>query len=106
LLDRGRLTMESVTFLRGRTLQSSFIVVDEAQNLEPATVKTILTRVGAGAKIVFCGDSDQIDAPYLSKHNNGLAVLMEAFKGQPCFGGVRLVQCERSAVASLAAQLM
>lgn len=106
LLHRGRLTMESVTFLRGRTLQSSFIVVDEAQNLEPATVKTILTRVGADAKIVFCGDSDQIDAPYLSKHNNGLAVLMEAFKGQPCFGGVRLTQCERSAVASLAAQLM
>ena len=106
LLDRRKLTMESVTFLRGRTLQSSFIVVDEAQNLEPTTVKTILTRVGEGAKIVFSGDRDQIDAPYLSKHNNGLAVLLDAFRGQRCFGGVRLAACERSEVAALAAQLL
>ena len=106
LVDRRKLTMESVTFLRGRTLQSSFIVVDEAQNLEPTTVKTILTRVGEGAKIVFCGDRDQIDAPYLSKHNNGLAVLLDAFRGQRCFGGVRLASCERSEVAALAAQLL
>lgn len=106
LIERRKLTMESVTFLRGRTLQSSFIVVDEAQNLEPTTVKTILTRVGEGAKIVFCGDRDQIDAPYLSKHNNGLAVLLDAFRGQRCFGGVRLAACERSEVAALAAQLL
>jgi PhoH-like ATPase len=106
LIERRKLTMESVTFLRGRTLQSSFIVVDEAQNLEPTTVKTILTRVGDGAKIVFCGDRDQIDAPYLSKHNNGLAVLLDAFRGQRCFGGVRLASCERSEVAALAAQLL
>ena len=106
LIDRRKLTMETVTFLRGRTLQSSFIVVDEAQNLEPTTVKTILTRVGEGAKIVFCGDRDQIDAPYLSKHNNGLAVLLDAFRGQRCFGGVRLASCERSEVAALAAQLL
>ena len=106
LMCRGRLSMESVTFLRGRTLQSSFIVVDEAQNLEPTTVKTILTRVGAGAKIVFCGDRDQIDAPYLSRHNNGLAVLLDAFRGQECFGGVRLMTCERSEVAALAARLL
>ncbi len=106
LLERRKLTMESVTFLRGRTLQSSFIVVDEAQNLEPTTVKTILTRVGEGAKIVFSGDRDQIDAPYLSKHNNGLAVLLDAFRGQRCFGGVRLAACERSEVAALAAQLL
>jgi PhoH-like ATPase len=106
LTSRGKLTMESVTFLRGRTLQSSFIVVDEAQNLEPTTVKTILTRVGEGTKIVFCGDRDQIDAPYLSKHNNGLAILLEAFRGQPCFGGVLLTSCERSAVAALAATLL
>ena len=106
LMCRGRLSMESVTFLRGRTLQSSFIVVDEAQNLEPATVKTILTRVGEGAKIVFCGDRDQIDAPYLSAHNNGLALLLDAFRGQTCFGGVRLMTCERSDVAALAATLL
>ena len=81
-------------------------MVDEAQNLEPTTVKTILTRVGEGAKIVFSGDRDQIDAPYLSKHNNGLAVLLDAFRGQRCFGGVRLAACERSEVAALAAQLL
>ena len=106
LIDRHKLTMESVTFLRGRTLQSSFIVVDEAQNLEPTTVKTILTRVGEGAKIVFCGDRDQIDAPYLSKHNNGLAVLLDAFRGQEVFGGMHLAACERSEVAALAATLL
>jgi PhoH-like ATPase len=106
LMSQRTLTMESVTFLRGRTLQSSFIVVDEAQNLEPTTVKTILTRVGEGTKIVFCGDREQIDAPYLSKHNNGLAVLLDAFRGQSCFGGVSLVTCERSSVAALAAQLL
>jgi PhoH-like ATPase len=105
-VEHGKLSMESVTFLRGRTLRSSFIVVDEAQNLEPTTVKTILTRVGEGTKIVFCGDRDQIDAPYLSKHNNGLAVLLDAFRGQECFGGVLLRTCERSAVASLAAELL
>ena len=105
-ISHGKLSMDSVTFLRGRTLRSSFIVVDEAQNLEPTTVKTILTRVGEGSKIVFCGDRDQIDAPYLSKHNNGLAVLLDAFRGQECFGGVSLLTCERSAVAALAAELL
>jgi PhoH-like ATPase len=69
-------------------------------------VKTILTRVGEGTKIVFCGDREQIDAPYLSKHNNGLAVLLDAFRGQSCFGGVSLMTCERSAVAALAARLL
>jgi PhoH-like ATPase len=106
LVNRRKLTMESVTFLRGRTLHSSFIVVDEAQNLEPSTVKTILTRLGEGAKVVFCGDRDQIDAPYLSKHNNGLAVLLDAFQGQRCFGSVRLAACERSEIAGLAATLL
>jgi PhoH-like ATPase len=106
LTYRGVLTMETVSFLRGRTLQSSFIVVDEAQNLELTTVRTILTRVGEGAKIVFCGDRDQIDAPYLSKHNNGLAVLLDAFRGHRCFGGIQLATCERSEVAALAASLL
>ncbi len=106
MVNRRKLTMESVTFLRGRTLHSSFILVDEAQNLEPSTVKTILTRLGEGAKVVFCGDRDQIDAPYLSKHNNGLAVLLDAFQGQRCFGSVRLAACERSEIAGLAATLL
>lgn len=103
LVERDKLSMEAVTYLRGRTLQGSFVVVDEAQNLEPTTLKTILTRIGEGTKIVFTGDTSQIDAPYLSEHNNAIAVLIDAFAGETCFGHVRLAACERSSVASLAA---
>jgi PhoH-like ATPase len=106
LTDRGQLTLESVTFLRGRSLQQQFVVVDEAQNLEPTTLKTILTRIGEGTKVVFTGDTSQIDAPYMGESNNALAVLIHAFAGQSCFGHITLAACERSAVASLAAELL
>jgi len=103
---RRQLSLESVTFLRGRSLHRQFVVVDEAQNLEPTTLKTILTRVGEGTKIVFTGDTTQIDAPYLAESNNALAVLIHSFTGQACFGHVRLTTCERSEVAQLAADLL
>ncbi len=103
---REKLSMETVTFLRGRSLLGTYVLVDEAQNLEPTTLKTILTRVGEGTKIVFTGDTSQIDAPYLSEHTNAIAVLIDAFAGQPLFGHVRLSHCERSEVASLAAELL
>ena len=106
LTQRGQLSLESVTFLRGRSLQRQFVVVDEAQNLEPTTLKTILTRIGEGTKVVFTGDTSQIDAPYLGDSNNALAVLIRAFAGQECFGHVTLAACERSEVASLAAELL
>ena len=106
LTDRGQLTLESVTFLRGRSLQQQFVVVDEAQNLEPTTLKTILTRIGEGTKVVFTGDTSQIDAPYMGESNNALAVLIHAFAGQRCFGHITLAACERSEVASLAAELL
>jgi PhoH-like ATPase len=106
LTARGQLTLESVTFLRGRSLQQQFVVVDEAQNLEPTTLKTILTRIGEGTKVVFTGDTSQIDAPYMGESNNALAVLIQAFAGQQCFGHVTLAACERSEVASLAAELL
>jgi len=106
LTARGQLTLESVTFLRGRSLQQQFVVVDEAQNLEPTTLKTILTRIGEGTKVVFTGDTSQIDAPYMGETNNALAVLIHAFAGQQCFGHVTLATCERSEVASLAAELL
>jgi len=106
LTHRGQLTLESVTFLRGRSLQGQFVVVDEAQNLEPTTLKTILTRIGEGTKVVFTGDTSQIDAPYMGESNNALAVLISAFAGQGCFGHVTLAACERSEVASLAAELL
>jgi PhoH-like ATPase len=100
---RNKLSLEAVTYLRGRSLQGTFVVVDEAQNLEPTTLKTILTRIGEGTKVVFTGDTSQIDAPYLSEHNNAVSVLVDAFAGERCFGHVRLTHCERSEVASLAA---
>jgi len=106
LISRGQLSLESVTFLRGRSLHKQFVVVDEAQNLEPTTLKTILTRIGEGTKVVFTGDTSQIDAPYMGESNNALAVLIQAFNNQECFGHVTLASCERSEVASLAAELL
>ena len=106
LQQRNQLSLESVTFLRGRSLHRQFVVVDEAQNLEPTTLKTILTRIGEGTKVVFTGDTSQIDAPYMGESNNALAVLIQAFSNQSCFGHVTLAACERSEVASLAAELL
>ena len=106
LVGRNQLSLESVTFLRGRSLHRQIVVVDEAQNLEPTTLKTVLTRIGEGTKVVFTGDTSQIDAPYLGESNNALAVLIQAFGGQSCFGHVTLTACERSTVASLAAELL
>ena len=104
LTERDKLSLEAVTYLRGRSLHGTFVLVDEAQNLEPTTLKTILTRVGEDTKVVFTGDTSQIDAPYLSEYNNAVSVLIDAFDGERCFGHVRLSHCERSEVASLAAQ--
>jgi len=103
LSARGKLSLEAITFLRGRSLLGTYILVDEAQNLEPTTLKTILTRVGEGTKVVFTGDTSQIDAPYLSERTNAIAALIDAFAGEACFGHVRLAHCERGKVASLAA---
>ena len=100
---RDKLSLEAVTYLRGRSLQGTYVLVDEAQNLEPPTLKTILTRVSEGTKVVFTGDTSQIDAPYLSERNNAIAVLIDAFEGESVFGHVRLAHCERSEVANLAA---
>lgn len=106
LTERGQLSLESVTFLRGRSLQRQIVVIDEAQNLEPTTLRTILTRVGEGTKVIFTGDTSQIDAPYLGESNNALSVLATAFSGQRRFGHITLTACERSDVASLAAELL
>jgi PhoH-like ATPase len=106
LTERGQLSLESVTFLRGRSLQRQIVVIDEAQNLEPTTLRTILTRVGEGTKVIFTGDTSQIDAPYLGESNNALSVLAAAFNDQHCFGHITLTACERSDVASLAAELL
>ncbi|MFP5376968.1 MAG: PhoH family protein [Acidimicrobiia bacterium] len=105
----GRLTMESVTYLRGRSLHATWVLVDEAQNLEPSVAKTVLTRAAEGTKVVFTGDTSQIDAPFLSAENNAMSVLTAAFgggRGGRLFGHIRLTEGERSPLATLAATLL
>ena len=109
IMAEGRLTMESVTHLRGRSLHATWILLDEAQNLEPSVAKTVLTRAAEGTKVVFTGDTSQIDAPFLSGHNNAMSVLTAALgggRGGSLFGHIRLSQGERSPLASLAAALL
>ncbi len=106
LQGQNRLSLNAVTFLRGRSLHNTFVLVDEAQNLEATTLKTILTRIGNGSRVVFTGDTDQIDHGYLSKSNNALSVLRATFHGQEMFGHVTLTDCKRSAVAGAAATLL
>jgi PhoH-like ATPase len=104
--QQGRMSLDAVTYLRGRSLRKSFIIVDEAQNLEQLTLKTILTRVGEGSKVVFLGDISQIDNPYVSSDSNALAVLAERLTGQDLFGHLYLTRGERSPVATLASELL
>src|SRR3546814_12933767 len=86
LTERDKLSLEAVTYLRGRSLQGTYVLVDEAQNLEPTTLKTILTRVGEGTKVVFTGDTSQIDAPDLSENNNAASVPIDALEGEDRVG--------------------
>lgn len=106
LLDRGVIEMEALTFIRGRSIPNQFILCDEAQNLSPNMVKTLITRVGEGSKIVFTGDPDQIDHPYLDASSNGLTYLVEKMKEEVIAGHVTLVKGERSKVAELGAKLL
>jgi PhoH-like ATPase len=106
LLCNGALEMEALTYIRGRSIPNQFIVCDEAQNLSPNMVKALITRVGAGTKIVFTGDAEQIDHPYLDASSNGLTYLVERFKHVDIAGHVTLVKGERSEVAELGARLL
>ncbi|MGA1199655.1 MAG: PhoH family protein, partial [Candidatus Latescibacterota bacterium] len=89
-----------------RSLVKVFFIVDEAQNLTPHEVKTIITRAGEGTKIVFTGDIYQIDHPYLDSQSNGLSYLIEKMKGQPLYAHVNLQKGERSELAELASNLL
>jgi len=102
----GLLEVEAISYIRGRSIPRQFMVVDEAQNLTPHEVKTIVTRVGQGTKIVLTGDPYQIDNPYVDAESNGLTWLVERFKGQLLAGHVTLSRGERSELAELAANLL
>ncbi|NTV44065.1 MAG: PhoH family protein, partial [Syntrophobacteraceae bacterium] len=106
LRERGVLEMEALTYIRGRSIPRQFIICDEAQNLSPHMIKTLITRVGEGTKIVFTGDPEQIDHPYLDASSNGLTYLIEKLKGEELTGHVTLVKGERSKVAELGARLL
>ncbi|MYL32995.1 AAA family ATPase [Pontibacillus yanchengensis] len=102
----GSIQVEALTYIRGRSIPEQLILIDEAQNLTKHEVKTILTRIGEGSKIVLLGDPHQIDHPYLDEYNNGLIHVVEKFKDQKLSGHVKLVKGERSPLAQLAADFL
>ena len=103
LMATGKLVLEPLTYIRGRSIPHQFMIVDEAQNLSPHEVKTIVSRVGEGTKIILTGDVGQIDHPYLDASSNGLSYMVERLKGQPIVGHITLKRSERSELASIAA---
>ena len=104
LLADGKLVLEALTYIRGRSIPHQFIIVDEAQNLTPHEVKTIISRAGEGTKIVLTGDIEQIDNPYLDSSSNGLSYAIERMRGSGVVGHVTLQKSERSDLASIAAE--
>ena len=106
MIKEDKLVIEPLSYIRGRSLQRIFFIVDEAQNLTPHEVKTIITRAGEGAKVVFTGDIYQIDHPYLDGQSNGLSYLIDRFKGQRLYAHINLEKGERSELAELASNLL
>ncbi|MCL2458853.1 MAG: PhoH family protein [Desulfobulbus sp.] len=103
LLREDRIELEALTYIRGRSISRQYVIVDEAQNLTPHEVKTIVSRAGEGTKMVLTGDPEQIDNPYLDASSNGLSYTVERLKGQEACGHITLTRSERSHLASLAA---
>ncbi len=106
LINQGMLNIEPLTYIRGRSIPNQFLIVDEAQNLTPHEIKTIVTRAGLGTKVVLTGDFYQIDNPYIDSANSGLTYSVERFKGQKIAAHVTLSKGERSELAELAANIM
>jgi PhoH-like ATPase len=106
LLDQGIIEVEPLTYIRGRSIPNQYLIVDEAQNLTPHEVKTVITRAGEGTKVVFTGDPNQIDNPYVDATSNGLTYVIERFKDSPISGHVTLIKGERSELAEMAAKLL
>jgi PhoH-like ATPase len=106
MVKEEKLVITPLAYIRGRSLSNIFFIVDEAQNLTPHEVKTIITRAGEGTKMIFTGDIEQIDSPYLDAGSNGLSYLSDKMKGQDIFAHVNLVKGERSFLAELASKLL
>jgi len=106
MMKEEKLVITPLAYIRGRSLSSIFFIVDEAQNLTPHEIKTIITRAGEGTKMIFTGDIEQIDSPYLDIASNGLSYLSDKMKDQDIFAHVNLVKGERSFLAELASKLL
>ncbi|MFB6350374.1 MAG: PhoH family protein, partial [Bradymonadaceae bacterium] len=106
LRDMGIIEVEPLTYIRGRSLPNQFMIVDEAQNLTPHEVKTVMTRVGENTKIVLTGDPYQIDNPYVDSESNGLTYVVNKFKEEPIAATISLFKGERSELAEKAANLL
>ena len=106
LINQGLLHVEPLTYIRGRTIPNQYLIIDEAQNLSPHEVKTIVTRAGDGTKIVLTGDCEQIDSPYLDSVNNGLAYCVDCLKGEKLAGHTNLRVGERSELSEVASKLL
>ncbi len=104
--DSGLLTITALAFIRGRSLTNCIFIIDEAQNLTPHEVKTIITRAGEGTKVIFTGDINQIDTPYMDEHSNGLTYLIDRLKGNSLFSHIKLEKGERSELANLANEML
>ena len=106
LIDQGLINIEPLTYIRGRSIPNQFMIVDESQNLTPHEIKTIITRVGEGTKIVLTGDPYQIDNPYVDSISNGLSHVVERFKPLPLAAHATLLRGERSSLAEMAANIL
>jgi len=105
-IEKEKLVITPLAYIRGRSISNIFFIVDEAQNLTPHEVKTIITRAGENTKIIFTGDIYQIDTPYLDSESNGLSVLIDKIKNHPIYAHVQLEKGERSELANLAGELL
>ena len=106
VVERGMLEVLPLTHIRGRSLHDSFVIVDEAQNLTPKQMKTLITRAGPGTKVVCLGNISQIDTPYLTEGSSGLTYAVDRFKGWPHGGHVMLARGERSRLADFASEVL
>jgi PhoH-like ATPase len=106
IMDSNKIEMEAVTYIRGRSLPKIYMIIDEAQNLTPHEVKTIISRAGQGTKVILTGDPTQIDNPYLDKDSNALTYVVGKFSNQRLFGHVFLEKTERSELAAIAAEIL
>ena len=104
MIEKGQIDIAPLSYIRGRTFDNAFVIVDEAQNATIHELKTVVTRVGEGSKIVLMGDTDQIDTPYIDKKSNGLSIVIDRLRDSDLMAHIHLPRGERSKLATLASR--